>query len=361
MPGWTAGDRFVSVENDLRATLQYVPLFRGRTFVIVVNAAQMREQVLAEVLLDLRSLQQVGVRLLVVSVGSGEAGIANRFVEEELCWQMVDGAMEEMALRRVLERGQLALMERPGLEPLGVEVTRLCQVVEASKLITFWPEARLAGVEDVHAVSSKAARDWKGAAAELLHHAARVCHEGVPRVHLLSEVKQGVLLQEIFSNEGVGLMVHTDAYMRIHALAQENIAELLAMIGRSMRDSHLVPRTYEEVEERLEDFLVMRIDENVVGCVALHHFPEGCAEIACLYVKQTHESGGYGRLLVRAAEEKARQEGVRWVFALTNRAFEYFIQQLGYEEISPTEIPAERQAKLRESQRQSKVIRRQLS
>ena len=35
------------------------------------------------------------------------------------------------------------------------------------------------------------------------------------------------------------------------------------MVGRSMRDAHLVPRSYEEIETSLQDFLVLTIDGNV--------------------------------------------------------------------------------------------------
>ena len=96
-----------------------------------------------------------------------------------------------------------------------------------------------------------------------------------------------------------------------------------------VRDS---PRTFEEIEEALDDFQVLTIDENVVGCVALHRYatPE-CAEIACLYVKQSHEKGGYGQILVEAAERDAAQKGVPWVFALTTRAFYFFTEKLGYQ------------------------------
>ena len=62
------------MQSDLRAVLQYVPSFRGKIFVLVVDAASMTELALAEALLDLTALQQVGVQLVLVSVGSGGSG-----------------------------------------------------------------------------------------------------------------------------------------------------------------------------------------------------------------------------------------------------------------------------------------------
>ena len=101
------------------------------------------------------------------------------------------------------------------------------------------------------------------------------------------------------------------------------------------------------------------MDDNVVGCVALH--PSGspeCAEVACLYVKQNHGGLGYGQLLVTAAEERAKARGISWVFALSNRAADYFTESLGYEVIPVSEIPQARQERLNESGRESIVIRK---
>jgi len=348
------------VQSDLRAALQYVPAFRGKVFVVVMNAARMAEQALAEALLDLTGLQQIGVRLLLISTGSGEAEIANRLVDDELKWEAATANDAVERLEAILDRGQLALIELPGAELLADQIISLSAALHASKLITFLPEGGMGEAEGMHAISQERAESWNGEASDLLAKAALACAQGIPRVHLLNENAQGVLLDELFSNEGVGVMVHADAYLSVRDLAVGDIPELLAMIGRSMRDAHLIPRTYEEVEQALDDFLVLTVDENVVGCVALHRYQEGCAEVACLYVKQTHESGGYGRLLVEAAEKKARELEIPWVFALTTRALDYFTERLGYEPIDIDQLPEVRKSRLQESGRDSRVIRKNL-
>ncbi|MGJ8694876.1 MAG: GNAT family N-acetyltransferase [Verrucomicrobiaceae bacterium] len=320
----------------------------------------MPELALAEALLDLIALQQVGVRLVVVSTGSGEAEIAHRFVDGELKWQSVDTPDAERILA-VLGRGQLALLEMPGAGELDEQIVRIASEVGAAKLITFVPKAiREDGVR-LHAVSREQASTWSGKTKDLFNAAAAACAKGIPRVHLLDETRQGVLMDELFSNEGVGVMVHSDDYLSVRALGQEDIPELLAMIGRSIRDAHLVPRSYEEIEKSITEFQVLTVDDNVVGCVALHPYPEGCAEVACLYVKQNHGAEGYGKLLVRAAEKRAKELGFPWVFALSNRAVDYFVEQLGYEPVDVATIPESRQELLRNSGRNSMVIRKELA
>lgn len=348
------------MQSDVRAVLQYIPSFRGKVFVLVMNAARMPELALAEALLDLVALQQVGVRLVLISVGSGDAQISDRLVDGELKWSLCGRGDEDRVLE-ILGRGQLALIEAPGIDPLGDEVAQLASDLNAAKLITLHEKEVTGEGIRLTAISREKASSWLGAGKLFLHAGAKACCEGIPRVHLLDETRQGVLMDELFSNEGVGVMIHSDDYLSVRPLNTEDIPELLAMIGRSIRDAHLVPRSYEEIEDHLAHFQVLTVDDNVVGCVALHPYGDVCGEVACLYVKQNHGSEGYGGLLVEAAEQRARELNLPWVFALSTRAANYFVDQLGYEPVEVVDIPESRQSLLLESGRDSIVIRKFLS
>ena len=327
---------------------------------MVLNAGRMTELALAEALLDLTALQQVGVRLIVVSTGSGEAEISQRLIDGELKWGA--SSLDDFEKTAgILDRGQFALIEAMGVDPLGSEVVSLASSADAAKLIVLLEQPVMGVGKSLPAISREKAASWQGECRSLFVAAAEASQQGIPRVHLLDETRQGVLMDELFSNEGVGVMIHSDDYLSVRAISVEDIPELLAMIGRSIRDAHLVPRSYEEIESSLGDFQVLTIDDNVVGCVALHAYPEGCGEIACLYVKQNHGAEGYGKLLVEAAEKRAAKLGLPWVFALSTRAVDYFIEQLGYEAIEVSEIPESRQDRLRESQRESVVLKKTIT
>ena len=178
---------------------------------------------------------------------------------------------------------------------------------------------------------------------------------------MLNGRRQGVLVDELFFNEGVGTMVHADSYRVIRELREEDIPELLGMIGRAVRRTKLIERTYEDIQSRLADFRVMTIDDNVVGCVALHEYPaDGCAEVACLHVKKSHEGRGYGIELVRHAEAMACDRGIARVFALTNRAADFFNQRLGYIPGTVEELPTARRQQFEASRRDSLVFSRML-
>ena len=156
-------------------------------------------------------------------------------------------------------------------------------------------------------------------------------------------------------------MIYADSYRLIRPLREDDIVELLGMIGRSVRNTFLVPRDYADIETHLGDYSVMEIDGNVVGSVALLSYPDSeTTEVACLYVKQSHEGLGYGVELVRHAEQLAREHGASSVFALTNRAAGFFQRQLDYCELPLEKIPEPRRAQLFESGRDSCVYGRSL-
>lgn len=347
--------------GDVRGLLQYVPQFRGKVFVIVIDTPL---SALAEVMLDLVSLQSIGVQLVIGSTVHSTDDLLDRAAEVELNVEEVSNLFSSKPedpnifpaepVTRTLQRGQAALVDFSGEKPYSDRMTGFARSITAKKLILLQGEA---GSLPQGAI--RAADVHEGQPALLLA-AAAACQAGIPRVHILDGSDPSALLSELFSNEGVGTMVYADSYRVIRPLREDDIVELLGMIGRSVRNSHLVPRDYAAIEENLSDYSVMDIDGNVVGSVALRRYPDSdSAEVACLYVKQSHEGLGYGVELVQHAEQRAREAGVASVFALTNRAADFFQNQLGYEELSTEQMPPQRHQQLLASGRDSRVFGKQ--
>ncbi len=351
-------------QSDVRAVLDYVPAFKGKVFVVVLGDGLLPAAAVAETLLDLKSLQEIGVKLVIGVQGRQITEFVDHATETELKLTRLklglsDGKVTDRVLE-ILERGQAAVIDCEEREIFDQDLVELGVSLKAAKYLTLLngagvlyqknplPAIQLSEVEYFTNLVDEGA--------DLLQQSAVVCAAGIPRVHLLDGRKQGVLIDEIFSNEGVGTMVHVDHYQEVRPLREEDIPELLAMIGRSVRQSHLVPRAYEEIREKISDYLVMTLDFNVVGCIAIHKYQEHDAELACLYVKQSHENLGYGQFLVKRAEEWAKERGVKCLFALTNRAESFFRDQLGYKPMTMDEMPVERRLKLEESHRESVAV-----
>ena len=190
-----------------------------------------------------------------------------------------------------------------------------------------------------------------------LDHAARACRLGVARVHLLDGRHDEALLSEVFSHEGIGTMVYSNDYQQIHRVFKKDVRGIMALIRQSVHNEELVKRTRADIVAHLDEYWVLELDRNLVGCVAVHIYPEQqMAELACLYVSKSHEGEGHGRKLMAFADQLAAEKGMKQIFALSTQAFNFFQQKGGYSEATPDILPPERRKKYDAGARNSKVM-----
>lgn len=336
--------------GDVRGLLQYVPQFGGKVFVIIVDAPV---RALAETMLDLLTLQNIGVRLVIGSSVHSKDVLLDRATEVELklCNSEQDLLTPAEDVTASLKRGQAVVVDLSDEETFSDDIISFSCRISATKLILLQGDNGSLPVGAIRAVDIDLESEG------LLVASAKACKAGIPRVHVLDGNDLGVLLSELFSNEGVGTMVYADSYRVIRSIREDDIVELLGMIGRSVRNAHLVPRYYADVEKHMDDYFVMEIDGNVVGSIALYQYENtDMAEVACLYVKQSHEGLGYASELVAYAHAHAKGLALTRVFSLTNRVAEFFQKKMGYHEVAAEGIPVARQQQLQASGRDSRAF-----
>ncbi|HWQ90112.1 MAG TPA: amino-acid N-acetyltransferase, partial [Clostridia bacterium] len=152
-------------------------------------------------------------------------------------------------------------------------------------------------------------------------HAVAACKAGVPRVHVLSGAVEEGLLAEVFTNEGVGTLIYGNDFQQIRRAMKKDIRAILNLTKQSVATEELVKRTRSTLEKQLPDFFIFEIDRNPVACVALHVYPEqNKGELACLYVSPAHENQGIGRKLLQYVENRAREQGLSELIALSTQA-----------------------------------------
>lgn len=192
-------------------------------------------------------------------------------------------------------------------------------------------------------------------------HAVAACKAGVPRVHVINGSVEEGLLAEVFTNEGVGTLIYGNEFQQIRRALKKDIRSILSLTKNSVITEELVKRTRSTIEKQLGDYYLFEIDRNVVGCVALHGYPEQHkAELACLYVSPAHENQGIGRKLIQFIENKARELGYEELIALSTQAFTYFQSKGGFTEGTPESLPPVRREKYEASGRKSKVLVKKL-
>jgi amino-acid N-acetyltransferase len=223
---------------------------------------------------------------------------------------------------------------------------------------------RIAQIRVADAREMAKAKDLDVSLLSKLRFGALACGEGVARVHVVDGNQDEVLLAEVFSNEGVGTMIHADDYQQIRKARTTDIPALLTMMRQSVEDAALAPRTRDQIHKRISDFFVMELDGHAVASVAVHTYdlPDGAraSEIACLFVRRAHKNKGHGRKLVAFAEEVAKQRGSALIFALSTQAFRFFEEKLGYSEVPADSLPSARREAYDKSGRNSRVLSKKL-
>jgi len=185
--------------------------------------------------------------------------------------------------------------------------------------------------------------------------AVRACEAGVARTHLISRHTDGALLQELFSDDGIGTMVVESTLNTLRAATIEDVGGILQLLRPLEEEGILVRRSRELLEKEIARFQVLEHDHRIIGCAALYPFPhEAAAELACLAVEPSCRDHGYGEAILKHMSGLARAQGMKKLFVLTTRTAHWFIER-DFSEADVSQLPKEKKA-LYNYQRRSKVF-----
>jgi amino-acid N-acetyltransferase len=283
--------------------------------------------------------------------------------------------VDENALRTMLKADIMPVLPPIGYDGRGTTLrlnsdeiaVEVALALQAAKVIfvsetgvTSLDGQRLAQISVAEAKELAKRKDIDVNLLSKLRQGSLACLEGVPRVHIVDGTQEEVLLAELFSNEGVGTMIHADEYQQIRKAKSGDVPNLLSMMEQSIEEAALLPRTRAQITQKIQDFFVLELDGNPVGCIAVHAFDCGdgtkIAELASLCVRRAHKNKGHGRKLVAFAEETAKQRGCERIFALSTQASRFFEEKMGYAVTDSAVMPTERRAAYDKSGRNSKVL-----
>ncbi len=252
-------------------------------------------------------------------------------------------------------------------DTVAVEVAR---ALRATKLIylTMAPGVQLGGellrhlsVDEAQTILKSQADQLEPKILSKLEQGARAARMGVPRVHIIDGREQEGLLAEVFSNEGIGTLIHANEYQAIRKAMKKDVRAIHALIQAGMETDELLRRTRTDIERQINDFFLFEVDRAPAGCAALHGYPEDRkAEIACVYVDSRFENQGIGLKLLRYGEEQARAAGFEMLFCLTTQAVNYFLQKGGFQLATPDDLPPSRREQYDRSGRKSQVLKKKL-
>ena len=114
-----------------------------------------------------------------------------------------------------------------------------------------------------------------------------------------------------------------------------NIHDLLAVYAR---EKLLLPRTPEDLRERIANFSILELDGKFAGCVALRNYGNGLFEVRSLAVVKEFTGCRIGSKLVSGFITEKQNEGVpAKIFALTYR--DNFFCNLGFRIVEKDMFP----------------------
>jgi amino-acid N-acetyltransferase len=178
----------------------------------------------------------------------------------------------------------------------------------------------------------------------LISYAYRACKRGVRRVHIIDGAVEGMILQEIFSSRGFGTMIYANQLEDFRQMTAADIPGVLSLIQPMVDEGALVPRTAENLTEKMDDYAVYEVDGTIHACGALHIFPDKQGEIAAIVVDDTYASRGIGRRMISYLIEKATKMKLKNVFILTTQTSDWF-QKLGFVKCGIEELPETKREK----------------
>jgi amino-acid N-acetyltransferase len=123
----------------------------------------------------------------------------------------------------------------------------------------------------------------------------------------------------------------------VRKAVMHDIPPILDLINGYAAKGLMLPRTEFEVSEAIRDFTAVSLDDELLGCGALHFYSPTLGEIRSLAVHQRAKTHGVGRKLVEALVDEAQEYELEAVFAFTY-VVEFF-RKVGFHEVERGALP----------------------
>ncbi|QFY42858.1 amino-acid N-acetyltransferase [Candidatus Methylospira mobilis] len=174
--------------------------------------------------------------------------------------------------------------------------------------------------------------------------AVEAIEAGVKRVHLLNRSVDGAILLELFTRDGQGMLISASPFEEMRAAHIDDLQGMLELIRPLEETGILLKRSQKDLEYDIGNFSVIERDGSIIGCAALHLFPEdNMAELACLAIHPDYRSETQGERLLRYLELKASVLGIGILFVLTTQALHWF-REMGFSLAAVDVLPRQKQS-----------------
>ncbi|KAF3982635.1 MAG: amino-acid N-acetyltransferase [Methylococcales symbiont of Hymedesmia sp. n. MRB-2018] len=276
--------------------------------------------------------------------------------------------IEHAAIHQQLEDDNVVLISPIGYSPSGEifnlaaeqVATEIAIALKAEKLILLTEQDCLSNQQLIQQMTTDELKtflqqDINKQQAETLNTALQSCQQGVERVHLINRKTDGALLLELFTRDGRGTLISSSPYEEIRSANLTDIAGILELIKPLEQAGLLIRRCRENLEIKINDYIVIERDGLIIGCIALHLIKDNqSAEIASLAVHADYQKLDRGYRLLDHLQVKAKKLNIQTLFVLSTQAIHWFIER-GFKEAKIESLPEQRK-QFYNYERNSKVL-----
>ena len=125
--------------------------------------------------------------------------------------------------------------------------------------------------------------------------------------------------------------------MKVEKAKITDIPQAQKLIRKSADEGQMLARSLSDMYENIRDYFVVRENDEVIGCGALHVCWSDLAEVKSVAVSDQRRKQGIGRALVNACVQEAKSLGVSSIFCLTMG--EGFFSKLGFGKVDLLDLP----------------------
>ena len=125
--------------------------------------------------------------------------------------------------------------------------------------------------------------------------------------------------------------------MKVEKAKIADIPQAQKLIRKSAEEGQMLARSLSDMYENIRDYLIIRENDEVVGCAALHVCWSDLAEVKSVAVVSGRRKSGIGRALVNACIEEAKSLDISSIFCLTMA--EEFFNKLGFNTVDLMDLP----------------------
>jgi amino-acid N-acetyltransferase len=133
------------------------------------------------------------------------------------------------------------------------------------------------------------------------------------------------------------LNARPDAEVTVRRARVGDVPRLYEIINYYAARGDMLPKTMDQLYNRVRNFNVAVADGEVVGSAALHITWADLAEVVSVAVHPDFQGRGLGRLLIEPLYAEARELGIPTLFTLTLQVG--FFSRLGFRELPKLRLP----------------------